>query len=151
MATAARPRITGLGRVLVAVYGVLALAATGRSLVQIVERFDAAPLAFTLSAVSAVVYVLATLALVFSASRAWYVIAWAAILVELVGVLVVGTFSLFRHDLFPEETVWSWFGSGYVFIPLVLPFVGVGWLWAHRPGRMSAPAPVVAPVERSVW
>lgn len=150
MAPANRPRITGLGRVLVAVYAVLALAATGRSLVQIVERFDAAPLAFTLSAVSAGVYILATAALIFSYSRFWYAVAWIAIVFEMVGVLVVGSVSLFRHDLFPEETVWSWFGSGYVFVPLILPFVGVWWLFTHRPGHTTdAPAP--ARVERSVW
>ena len=151
MAEPTRTRgITGVGRVLVVVYAILALAATGRSFVQIVLRFDSAPLAFTLSAISAAVYILATLALVFSASRAWYVVAWAAISFELVGVLVVGTFSLLRHDLFPEETVWSWFGSGYVFIPLVLPFVGIWWLVTHRPGR-ERPAPAIESVERSSW
>ena len=151
MAEPTRTRgITGVGRVLVVVYAILALAATGRSFVQIVLRFDSAPLAFTLSAISAAVYILATLALVFSASRAWYVVAWAAISFELVGVLVVGTFSLLRHDLFPEETVWSWFGSGYVFIPLVLPFVGIWWLVTHRPGHeRTVPAP--ESVERSSW
>lgn len=150
MAPANRPRITGLGRVLVAVYAVLALAATGRSLVQIVERFDAAPLAFTLSAISAAVYILATAALIFSHSRFWYALAWVAIVFEMIGVLVVGSISLFRHDLFPEETVWSWFGSGYVFVPLILPFVGVWWLFTHPPGHaVAAPAP--ARVERSVW
>lgn len=150
MAAANRPPITGLGRVLVAVYAVLALAATGRSLVQIVERFDAAPLAFTLSAVSAAVYLVATVALVLSHLRLWYAVAWIAIVFEMVGVLVVGSVSLFRHDLFPEETVWSWFGSGYVFVPLILPFIGVWWLFTHRPGRVEA-APAPAPVERSVW
>jgi hypothetical protein len=142
--------MTGVGRVLVVVYAILALAATGRSFVQIVLRFDSAPLAFTLSAVSAVVYIVATLALVFSGSRAWYAVAWATISFELLGVLVVGTFSLVRHDLFPEETVWSWFGSGYVFIPLVLPFVGTWWLFTHRPGRV-VPVAAPEPIERSSW
>ncbi|MFG6443721.1 hypothetical protein ACFXP7_00465 [Microbacterium sp. P06] len=142
--------MTGVGRVLVVVYAILALAATGRSFVQIVLRFDSAPLAFTLSAISAGVYIVATLALVFSASRAWYLVAWATISFELIGVLVVGTFSLIRHDLFPEETVWSWFGSGYVFIPLVLPFIGIWWLVTHRPGREPVLEPVEV-VERSSW
>lgn len=142
--------MTGVGRVLVVVYAILALAATGRSFVQIVLRFDHAPLAFTLSAISAAVYIVATLALIFSASRAWYLVAWAAISFELVGVLVVGVFSLIRHDLFPEETVWSWFGSGYVFVPLVLPFVGIWWLVTHRPGREFA-VPESEPMERSSW
>ena len=146
-----RPRnMTGVGRVLVVVYAILALAATGRSFVQIVLRYDSAPLAFTLSAVAAAVYIVATLALVFSAARAWYLVAWTAISFELLGVLVVGTFSLIRHDLFPEETVWSWFGSGYVFVPLILPFIGIWWLVTHRPGR-EAPVPEAEPVERSSW
>lgn len=143
--------ITGLGRVLVAVYGILALAATGRSLVQIIERFDAAPLAFSLSAVSALVYLVATFALVFSGSRTWYAVAWAAISFELAGVLAVGAFSIARPDLFPEETVWSWFGAGYVFVPLFLPFVGLWWLVAHRPGRRVATPEPEAVVERSSW
>jgi hypothetical protein len=151
MAPPTRTRgITGVGRVLVVVYAILALAATGRSFVQIVLRFDAAPLAFTLSALSALVYIVATLALVFSASRIWYAVAWAAISFELVGVLAVGVFSLVRPDLFPEETVWSWFGSGYVFVPLVLPFVGIWWLVTHRPG-LVAPLAASEIVERSSW
>lgn len=132
--------MTGIGRVLVVVYAILALGATGRSLVQIIERFEHAPLAFTLSAVSALVYILATLALILSASRTWYRIAWVAICFEMIGVLAVGTLSLVRPDLFPEATVWSFFGIGYVFVPLVLPFLGLWWLVAHR--RMPAAEPV---------
>ena len=125
--------MTGVGRVLVIVYGIMALAATGRSFVQIVEKFDEAPLAYTLSALSAVVYIVATLALVFAGSRAWYVVAWIAIGFELVGVLVIGTLSLLLPELFQHPTVWSLYGYGYLFIPLVLPFFGVWWLLTHPP------------------
>jgi hypothetical protein len=128
-----RPRMSGIGRVLVVVYAVMALGATGRSFVQIVERFDEAPLAYTLSAVSAAVYIVATLALIFAGSRAWYRIAWVAIVFELAGVLLVGTLSLVLPDLFAHPTVWSGFGSGYLFVPLVLPFLGIWWLATHRP------------------
>ncbi|WP_439594001.1 hypothetical protein [Microbacterium sp.] len=128
-----RRRMSGIGRVLVVVYGILALGAFGRSLVQIIERFDHAPLAFTLSAVSATVYIVATLALIFAGSRVWYRVAWVTISFELVGVLVIGTLSLIRPDLFPEATVWSFFGMGYLFIPLVLPFLGIWWLVKHPP------------------
>jgi hypothetical protein len=138
--------MTGIGRVLVIVYAVLALGATGRSLVQIIERFAHAPLAFTLSAVSALVYILATLALIFSASRVWYRIAWVAISFELIGVLAIGTLSLLRPDLFPEPTVWSFYGIGYLFVPLVLPFLGLWWLVAHRPAAVpQSEAEPVAP------
>src|SRR5689334_20668911 len=99
MSSPTRPRMTGIGRVLVIVYAIMALAATGRSFVQIVEKFDEAPLAYTLSALSAVVYILATLALVFSRSRAWYVVAWVAICFELAGVLIIGTLSFVMPEL----------------------------------------------------
>ncbi|GAA1059720.1 hypothetical protein [Agromyces bracchium] len=125
-----RGRLSGIGRVLVAVYGVLALAATGRSLVQIVEKFDEAPVAYALSALAAVVYILATVALVMP-GRTWYRIAWATILFEFTGVVVVGLLSIVRPDLFPHDTVWSWFGRGYLFIPLVLPPLGMWWLARH--------------------
>ena len=127
-----RRKMSGIGRVLVVVYAIMALAATGRSFVQIVREFDEAPLAYTLSAVAAVVYILATLALVFSHRPAWYRVAWVAIVFELVGVLVVGTLSIVDPALFQHPTVWSLYGIGYLFIPLVLPFFGLWWLWTHR-------------------
>lgn len=130
-------RMTGIGRVLVVIYGVMALAATGRSFVQIVRQFDEAPLAYSLSALAAAVYVLATLALVFSRREGWYAVAWVTILFELSGVLVVGALSLFFPSLFPHDTVWSAFGRGYLFVPLVLPIVGIWWLLTHRPGGRS--------------
>ena len=136
-------RMTGIGRVLVIVYAVMALAATGRSFVQIAERFDEAPLAYSLSAASAVVYILATLALVFSRRPGWYAAAWVAIAFELVGVLVVGTLSVVLPELFQHPTVWSLYGYGYVFIPLVLPFFGLWWLITHRavaPSDEAVPA-----------
>jgi hypothetical protein len=140
-ASVSRPsgRITGLGGVLVVVYGIMALAATGRSFVQIVGEFAEAPLAYTLSAVSAVVYLVATLALFYSGGPVWYAIAWVAIAFELTGVLVVGTLSLTMPALFQHPTVWSLYGDGYLFIPLVLPFVGLWWLFVHRPGRVAVP------------
>lgn len=147
MISTPRPRMTGIGRVLVIVYGIMALAATGRSFVQIVREFDEAPLAYTLSALAAVVYILATLALIFSGSRTWYRVAWIAICFELAGVLIIGTLSFVLPALFAHPTVWSWFGAGYLLIPLVLPFLGLWWLILHRPvvrPAAAAPADAVA-------
>jgi len=59
----ARPTRSGPGIVLVSVYGLLALAATGRSVLQISEYFSRAPLAYLLSALAAVIYIVATVAL----------------------------------------------------------------------------------------
>lgn len=138
--SAPRRRIGGLGTVLVWVYGILALAATGRSALQIITRFDEAPVAYLLSAAAAVVYILATVALVVSRSAAWYRAAWVAVSFELAGVVVVGTLSLFDPVLFPDDTVWSGYGAGYYWVPLVLPFLGMWWLAAHRPSRIEAEA-----------
>lgn len=135
---ASKQKMTGIGRVLVVVYAIMALGATGRSFVQIAEKFDEAPLAYTLSAASAVVYILATLALIFSRRPGWYQVAWIAILFELVGVLVIGTLSLVLPALFDHPTVWSYFGIGYVLIPLILPFVGLWWLITHKPVKDAA-------------
>jgi len=118
-------------QVLVAVYAVFAVAAGARSIVQIATDFDAAPLAYTLSAVAAAVYVVATLALRRTSERARRV-AITACSVEAVGVVTVGTLSLVREDWFPDQTVWSDFGLGYGFVPLVLPFVGLWWLLRVR-------------------
>ena len=128
----ARPSTrSGPGIVLVAVYAVLALAATGRSVLQISEYFSRAPVAYVLSAVAAVIYVVATVALARGDRASWRV-ALVAICVELVGVLVVGLASYLVPEAFPDKTVWSHFGSGYGFVPLVLPVLGLLWLRRTR-------------------
>ncbi|WP_300264786.1 hypothetical protein [Microbacterium sp.] len=137
--TQTRARMTGIGRVLVIVYAVMALAATGRSFVQIVRRFDEAPVAYSLSAAAAVVYIVATLGLILAGRRGWYTVAWVAIVFELAGVLVVGTLSIVLPELFQHDSVWSVFGRGYLFIPLVLPIFGIWWLITHRPAEEVTP------------
>lgn len=122
-----RPTGRGFGRVLVVVYAVFAVAATARSAVQIATRFDQAPVAYTLSAVAAVIYIVATIALA-RGDRTSRRVATIAITIELVGVLTVGVLSLIVPSDFPAASVWSTFGSGYLFIPLVLPLVGLWWL-----------------------
>lgn len=128
---ASRPTATGAGRVLVAVYGIFALSATARAAVQIATRFSEAPLAFLLSALAGVVYILATVGL--ASTRPWArPLAWAAVTFELTGVVVVGTLTLLDAAAFPDDTVWSYYGRGYGFIPLVLPLVGLWWLRRTR-------------------
>ena len=126
-----RATATGAGRVLVAVYGIFALSATARASVQIAGKFAQAPLAYLLSALAGVVYILATVGL--ASSRPWArPLAWAAVVFELAGVLVVGTLTVLDRDLFPDQTVWTGYGSGYGFVPLVLPVLG---LWRLRTTR----------------
>lgn len=117
----------GFGRVLIALYGLFAIAATSRSVVQLLTRFDEAPVAYVLSAVAALIYIVATIALA-RGDRTSRRVATIAITIELIGVLVVGAASLLFPAEFPHASVWSTFGSGYLFIPLVLPIVGLWWL-----------------------
>jgi hypothetical protein len=122
---------SGPGRVLVAVYALFALAAGARAGVQLATRFGEAPVAYSLSAFAALVYLVLTVALIRGARRT----ALVACLIELAGVLVVGTVSVFVPEMFPRATVWSGYGSGYVYIPLVLPVLGLFWLFRRRTAR----------------
>ena len=61
------------------------------------------------------------------------------------GPLIVGTLSYLVPDIFGHPSVWSYFGGlgpdgyiGYLFVPLVLPFLGLWWLWSHRPARVAS-------------
>jgi hypothetical protein len=123
--------------VLVAVYGLFALAAGARAAVQLATQFDEAPLAYLLSALAAVVYVVATVGLA-RGGRGGRRTAMAACAVELAGVLVVGTLSLLDPAAFPDATVWSDYGQGYGYIPAVLPLLGLWWLRVSgRPATTS--------------
>ena len=124
---------TGPGRLLVAVYALFALSATARAGVQIATKFGHAPVAYVLSAFAAVVYILATVTLGVGSPVARR-IAIVSCSVELAGVLAVGTWSVADPATFPDATVWSSYGSGYGFVPLVLPVFGLLWLrrWTRR-------------------
>ena len=138
---ASRPESTrtGPGRLLVAVYGLFALSASARAAVQIATKFHHAPVAYLLSAFAAVVYIIATVNLTVGSPTARR-IALLSCSIELAGVLAVGTWSLADPATFPDATVWSGYGSGYGYVPLVLPVFGLLWLrrWARKPGAPSA-------------
>lgn len=124
---------TGPGRVLVFLYGLFAVAAGARASVQIATKFDEAPLAYLLSALAAAIYLVALVGLV-RGGRGGRRLAIACLLIELAGVLTVGTLSLVDAAAFPDETVWSQYGRGYGYFPLALPVLGLLWLRA-RPER----------------
>lgn len=127
----------GPGRALIAVYALFALSATARSGVQLATRFDEAPVPYLLSAFAALMYALATVALARGSSSS-RTLATLICLVELVGVLVVGTISMVIPEAFPEATVWSGFGSGYGYVPLLLPVLGLVWLRMAGRGARTA-------------
>ena len=122
---------SGPGRALLAVYLIFAVAAGSRAGVQIATKFHEAPLAYLLSALAALVYLAATIGLAIGGARG-RLLALTGCAIEMVGVLTVGTLSIADSAAFPDDTVWSRYGSGYGYVPLVLPMIGLFWLWRHR-------------------
>ncbi|MCC5475196.1 hypothetical protein ACFV2N_09155 [Streptomyces sp. NPDC059680] len=119
--------ISGPGMLLVWFYGVMVVGAVSRSAYQISTEFGRAPLAYALSAVAGVVYGFITYTLIRggeTARRAALVCCAA----ELAGVLIVGTWTLVDRSAFPDATVWSYYGAGYIFIPVLLPLSAMYWL-----------------------
>jgi hypothetical protein len=128
MATESKPaRSLGIGRLLIVFYAVFAVSSTARASFQILTKFEQAPLAYSLSLVSAIVYILATVSLAKS-GRSWRQIALASVIFELIGVLAVGALSFLAPELFAHPSVWSGFGAGYGYIPLALPILGLIWI-----------------------
>ncbi|WP_418956048.1 hypothetical protein [Streptomyces tritici] len=129
--------VKGPGLLLVWLYGVMSVGAVSRSAYQIATEFDRAPLAYSLTAAAAVVYVFITYTLVRggeTARRAALVCCAA----ELAGVLIVGTWTVLDPSAFPDATVWSEYGYGYVFIPVLLPVTGILWLRRSRAAGAAA-------------
>ena len=122
-----QPTKRGPGTLLIAVYAIFAVSATARAAYQLATKFTDAPLAYSLSALSAVVYIVATVSLA-KKSAISAKVARVAVLFELVGVVVIGTLSLLMPSAFHHPTVWSWYGLNYACLPLVLPIFGLLYL-----------------------
>jgi hypothetical protein len=114
----------GVGTLVIAIYGVFALSASVRASYQLLRKYEEAPLAYWLSLLAAVVYIVATFAL----AKRKYDLANKTLMFELAGVLIIGTLSLVTPSLFAHPSVWSLYGMGYGFIPLLLPIFGLWWV-----------------------
>ncbi|MFI7356625.1 hypothetical protein ACIBTP_22125 [Streptomyces avidinii] len=123
--------VSGPGLLLVWLYGVMVVGAVSRSAYQISTEFDRAPLAYSLSAVAALAYAFITYSLVRGGETARRAALFCCA-AELAGVLAVGTWTVLRPEAFPDTTVWSQFGMGYLFIPVILPITGMLWLRKRR-------------------
>lgn len=124
------------GRVLLAGYALFVVAAGARSAAQLAAHPGRAPIAYALSAVAAAVYLVGFALL---AKRSRLALPWCVL--ELAGVITVGLLSVVRASWFPDATVWSRFGAGYGFVPLVLPLLGVAWLRSRPDGRKALASP----------
>jgi hypothetical protein len=136
---------TGPHKALLAFYAIFVLAAGARSAVQLATAADRAPIAYSLSAVAACTYAAGWVA-IRRASRGHTGFASGMLGGERFGGVAVGTLSLVRRDWFPDASVWSEYGSGYGFVPAVLPLAGLYWL--RRQKRASAPVGDTRPSPR---
>lgn len=123
----------GVGRLLILIYAVFAVSATARATFQIATKFEEAPLAYSLSLLSGLIYILATISLA-KRGELWHRIAVVSVVFELTGVLLIGALSILVPEIFAHPSVWSGFGSGYGYVPLVLPILGLLWLRKSRQG-----------------
>lgn len=108
------------------VYGLWAIAALSRAIYQYLFRQPPDWTPTHISFFVGALYVLIILGLRRRSPRAW----WATLIllgIELGGVLIVGTLDVV-WSIFPYATVWSGYGIGYLFIPLILPIAGLIWL-----------------------
>jgi hypothetical protein len=119
-------KATGGSDALVFFYGLWAVAALSRAAYQYLVRRppDLAPthISFFVGAL----YVLIILGLRRRSPNAWW-LTLSLLVVELLGVLVVGTVDVLWRP-FPYTSVWSAYGAGYLFMPLLLPVAGLAWL-----------------------
>jgi len=117
---------------LLTAYAVLGIAATGRSTIQLATKAAEAPVAYTLSAVAAILYIVIALAL----WRGWERVAFVFAAVELAGVVTVSVYEFVASNPWPDATVWTSFGIGYGFTPLILPLLAL-WLLRRTPRDAS--------------
>lgn len=119
--------ITVAGTILGVSYPVLALSTGVRAVYQLFFKEGVADyVGPTLTAVAALVYMVATIGFAYRRKWSWY-LSVIALLFEVVLVVVVGGLSLSRPESF-ANTSWRYFGIDYAFFPLIQPFLGLVWL-----------------------
>ncbi len=107
-------------------YGLWAVSALGRALYQYIVRRPPDLTPTHISAFVGALYLLIIIGLRRRSPRAWW--ATLALLgIELAGVLLVGTVDVVWRP-FPYASVWSGYGAGYFYMPLILPIAGLWWL-----------------------
>lgn len=117
-------------RGLAALYAFWALAVMSRVSWQYATRLGN-HLPTHLSAITGIIYVL----IAYWAWQGWTKALQWGLIVELIGVIVVGTYELFYP--FGYATAWSHYGAGYLFMPLLLPIAGIVVVWRNRKRRID--------------
>lgn len=117
-----------IGYVLGVSYPVLALSTGVRAVYQLAGfKEGASTTAAVLSLVASICYLAASIGFFKRERWAWW-LSVCALGFEMSMVLVIGTITTINPDIFGDETVWSRYGMGYGFFPLIQPLLGLIWL-----------------------
>jgi hypothetical protein len=107
-------------------YALWSFSALGRSSYEYLFKRPTTYIPAHLSTFVGLLYILIIVGLRRRSPR-WWRLTLALLIVELAGVLIVGTIDVVWRP-FPYATVWSNYGVGYFFMPLLLPFAGLWWM-----------------------
>lgn len=130
-----RPRSLGLGRVVMVLFWAFGVWTTVMGVIDLLHVGDGPLGSAIVSVLAGVVYLVAALGITHNGRR-MRIIGWAAMVVCAVGPLLVGLLGLGIPELWATRSTWSAFGAHYSFIPLVLPVIGLVWLWWSNPRRI---------------
>ena len=120
--------IRAAGVILAISYPVLAISTGFRAFYQLFFKEGVTNyLAPALTAVAALLYLVATVGFAVQKKWAWRV-SVVALGLEMILVLVVGTLSFIYPDVI-GRTVWRHYGVDYGFFPLIQPVLGLLWLF----------------------
>jgi hypothetical protein len=128
------PERQGPALALASIYALFALAAGARSGVQLATHASDAPVPYVLSAIAAAIYLAGAVVLHRQRPGALRMLRILCS-IELAGVLLIGTLSVIAPTDFPDATVWSHYGAGYGFVPVILPLLGLA-LASRQPREM---------------
>jgi hypothetical protein len=127
--------IAAAGVILAISYPILAISTGFRAVYQLFFKDGVTNyLAPALTAVAALLYLIATVGFAVREKWAWR-ISVVALGLEMGLVLLVGTLSLVIPDTI-GRTVWRYFGIDYAFFPLIQPLLGL--LWLFHPKTLAA-------------
>lgn len=126
----------GLGRLVMALFWVFGVIVTLISVKNLAGDSEAPLGPRFVALLASAVYVIAAVGLTHNGRR-MRVIAWASLVISLVGPLIVGVGALgLPSEYSLSFSPWAQFGTTYWGLPLVIPLVGMVWMWWSDPRRI---------------
>ncbi|MDT3767568.1 hypothetical protein QS713_05760 [Gleimia hominis] len=125
----------GLGRIVIVIFWLMAAWSLYDAFLFLM-RNPSVPLGPRLVGIAvAVGYVAAAAALTHNGKR-MRILGWSAVGFELVGVLMTSLMELGIPQAQRQLGMWTSFGANYYFAPLIVPAIGLLWLWWSNPRRI---------------